>query len=79
MSKLDEVEKGYEQVRVKVQLDNGAMLDAQTYVSSSLTDDPTALDSYKQVILSGADETRLPPDYIHYLQQLPSRPGPGSH
>ncbi len=44
-----------------------------TYISANLTDDTRAHEWYKEIILSGAKESKLPKDYIAYLERLTSK------
>lgn len=68
---LDKVEGGYERVTVRVWKLDGNVVEAVTYISTNLTDDPRAYKWYKEFILSGARENNLPQDYIAYLKGLP--------
>ena len=74
MDTLDRIEGGYDRCLVQICRPDGDAVEAVTYVSNNLTDDPTAYDWYKQYLLSGAREHNLPQDYIAELEQLPSRP-----
>ena len=74
ITKLDKIEKCYNRITIKVIKDNGELVEAETYISDYLIERPIAFDSYKQMLISGAIEHHLPPEYIHYLQQLPSKP-----
>jgi cation transport regulator ChaC len=71
---LDRVEAGYERVTVQVWKLDGNVVEAVTYVSANLTDDPRAHEWYKGLVLSGAREHNLPQDYVAYLERLPSKP-----
>ncbi len=73
ISELDEIEKGYRRITIRVIKNNSETTEAQTYISDNLIDKPVALDFYKQKVISGAIEHKLPEEYILYLQQLPSR------
>lgn len=74
ISTLDKVEKGYTRTKINVIKDDGEIAEAETYISDNLTDNSIAFDTYKQMLTSGAVEHNLPPEYVLYLQQLPSRP-----
>lgn len=74
ISKLDKFEKGYNRTKVKVKKDDGNIAEAEIYISDSLVDNPVAFDAYKQMLIKGATEHKLPAEYIDYLQQLPSKP-----
>lgn len=74
LSALDKFEKGYARINVQVQTDNAEIIEAETYVSASIVSNPTAYDTYKKMVISGASEHNFPPEYIEYLQKLPSKP-----
>lgn len=74
LDRLDRIEGGYHRVQVQVCRPDGWVVDAVTYLSTNLTNDPVAYDCYKRLVLSGAREHNLPQDYIAYLEQLPSKP-----
>lgn len=74
IEKLDKIENGYTRIKVIVKKDDGETVQAETYISNDFIDNPIAFDSYKQMLIRGAVDHNLPIDYIHYLQQLPSRP-----
>ncbi|WP_287158200.1 gamma-glutamylcyclotransferase [Chloroflexus sp.] len=71
---LDRIEKGYQRIRIRVWQPHGETLEAVTYQSTQLTDDPVAYDWYKDLLITGAREHHLPQDYIAYLEQLPAKP-----
>lgn len=72
--RLDGFEKGYSRTKVNVKTDDGKLSEVDIYISEYLTDDPVAFEDYKNLILEGAREQRLPEPYIRYLQELPSKP-----
>lgn len=74
ISRLDGIEKGYIRIKVNVIKDDGVTVEAETYISDNITDNPVAFDSYKQLLISGSTEHNLPAEYVLYLQQLPSKP-----
>jgi len=71
---LDRIEGGYTQIKVTVTRHDGEKKECVTYVSFKFTDDQRAYKSYKEIIIQGARENKLPPAYISYLEQLPERP-----
>ena len=73
LDRLDKAESGYDRVTIQVVKPDGNVVNAVTYVSTNLTDDPSAYEWYKDFILSGAKEGGLPKDYIAYLEGLPSK------
>jgi gamma-glutamylcyclotransferase (GGCT)/AIG2-like uncharacterized protein YtfP len=75
---LDKIEDGYEHATVRVWTLGGNVVEAVTYISENLTDDPRAYKWYKELILSGARENNLPQDYIAYLEGLPVKPNNNS-
>ncbi|GIV89167.1 MAG: hypothetical protein KatS3mg055_1685 [Chloroflexus sp.] len=68
---LDRVEGGYQRITVQVQQPDGTVVEAVTYISGNLTNDPRPYRWYKELILSGAREHNLPQDYIARLEGLP--------
>ena len=74
MDTLDRIEGGYDRCLVQICRPDGDPVEAVTYVSNNLTNDSTAYEWYKQLILSGAREHNLPQDYIADLERLPSKP-----
>jgi gamma-glutamylcyclotransferase (GGCT)/AIG2-like uncharacterized protein YtfP len=72
LARLDRYEGGYERFDVMVDGDEGAQR-ATTY-ASSLRGAPAGLDrAYKGLILAGAREHRLPPEWLAHLESLPER------
>ncbi len=71
---MDGYEKGYDRVQVQVCRSDREVVEAATYVSDDLTEDPRACDRYKEWVLSGAREHCLPNDYVAYIEKLPSKP-----
>lgn len=67
---LDACERGYARIRVEPA---GVTVAVATYVSDRLTADPVLASEYKAIILSGAREHGLPPDWISLLEALPAR------
>lgn len=67
--KLDGIEKGYHRKKFEIDTDNGKV-DASAYISTKLTDSlPSSY--YKDLIVQGAIEYKLPDKYIDYLISLP--------
>ena len=73
---LDRCEPGYERVRIEVVTLDGAPREAHTYAAVQLTTDPTPFDWYKRLIVEGAREHGLPPDWVETLERLPERRDP---
>jgi hypothetical protein len=71
-SRLDACEPGYERIAVSVVL-GGAAVDALTYRSLDLTQDPVPFAWYKRLLVEGARAHALPGDWIRHLEALPSR------
>jgi hypothetical protein len=72
LRRLDRYEGGYERIEVVVYGDAGPR-SATTY-ASSLRGAPRGLDrAYKQLIVDGAREQRLPPEWLAWLESLPER------
>jgi cation transport regulator ChaC len=74
LNKLDKKEGGYKRQLVKVKTEDMDIIEAVTYISANLIDEPVAYDSYKEKVIRGAQEHNLPETHISYLIQLPSRP-----
>ncbi len=73
MSKLDRFEDrgyGYERQWVHVQCNNGEILAAQTYVAIRTDSALKPLHWYKEHVLRGAREHRLPADYIRFIEGI---------
>ncbi len=74
---LDAHEPGYARIDVEVATPL-RRLAAKTYRARVLTDEPVAFDWYKRLIVEGAREHGLPPEWLETLAALPERPDPGS-
>lgn len=73
LANLDKAEGGYDRVSLQVWTSDDVPVEAEVYISRMLTDDPKPFDWYKEFIVSGAQEHRLPESYIEYLKRLPSK------
>ena len=69
---LDRFEGGYERVAVTVSSEAGP-LDATTYASRLTGADPALAGDYKALVLAGAREHDLPPEWVAFLESLPAR------
>jgi hypothetical protein len=67
---LDACEHGYQRIFVTPE---GVARPVQTYLSQRLTEDPVLAADYKRLLVEGAREQRLPPDWIEQLEALPAR------
>jgi len=74
LPKLDEAEGGYKRVEIEMLDEQGHPTTIQTYVSDELTTEPVPYDWYKALIVEGAQEHRLPEDYLRLLEGLPAKP-----
>ena len=72
LSNLDRIEGGYNRITIDVTLHNGKQVEAQTYHSDDLLNNSVPFDWYKNIIIQGACEHKLPQDYIDYLKGIPS-------
>lgn len=72
---LDAHEPGYDRIGVEVRTPL-RHLSAWTYRARIRTDDPVAFDWYKRLIVEGAREHGLPPEWLEALVALPERPDP---
>ena len=71
---LDACEPGYSRLTVQAELRRTAPVEAQTYRSGLLTDEPVPFASYKQLLVDGAREHGLPDEWIRFLLALPEKP-----
>ncbi len=71
---LDAHEPGYNRVPVTLRTEDGEEITAQTYVAQVLTDDPVPFDWYKQLLVDGAREHRLPAAWVKLLVNVPDKP-----
>ncbi len=63
---------GYESKQVTVQAEDGAMMDAFTYVALHIDKAMRPYHWYKEHVLTGAREHRLPDDYISTIELIGS-------
>ena len=71
---LNNYEGGYERRYLDVITEEDSLVNTWVYVSSDLTDDPRPYDWYKELMVKGACEHRLPELYIEFLKQIESKP-----
>jgi gamma-glutamylcyclotransferase len=70
MDKLDRIEVGYERKAFEVHIEE-RIIEANAYISYKLTDAlPTKY--YKEFLLEGAVEHKLPNEYIDFLISIPT-------
>jgi len=69
---LDACEPGYARIGIAVSLGDRQVA-VQTYRSDHITASPVGASWYKQLILDGAREHGLPPEWCAALQALPAR------
>jgi len=72
LARLDRYEGGYERIEVMVDADAGAPV-ATTYVSRLHGARPGLERGYKELVLEGAREHGLPPEWLAFLESLPER------
>jgi gamma-glutamylcyclotransferase len=75
---LDKREKGYDRISLNVLADDELSLEAYVYISSKLTSDPRPYNSYKELMINGAIEHKLPSCYIEFLKQIDSKSDTGN-
>jgi cation transport regulator ChaC len=78
MDSLDKRESGYQRMQVEVVSDDGNLYVAETYIALGLDDKLQPYNSYKTMILEGANEFGLPQIYIDGLTSVLSIPDPKS-
>lgn len=69
---LDRIESGYERIKVRILTRDGEV-DAVTYLSENLTDEPP-YDTYMKYIIDGAKEHQLPEEYFQMLVRISTKP-----
>jgi len=74
IDRLDLIEGGYDRVTVNVDDHNNEDLPVETYISDNLTQDERPTLKYKNYVIGGAKEHKLPDSYIKYLEGFPSKP-----
>lgn len=72
LSRLDRYEGGYKRIEVVVNADAGARA-ATTYASRLHGARPGLEPAYRELVLEGAREQRLPPEWVALLESLPER------
>jgi gamma-glutamylcyclotransferase len=72
--KLDAIEKGYEKQDVTVLGTDGQQIHTFTYVSAQTKDGLKPYDWYLNFLIEGAEENKLPKDYVDYLRGFESVP-----
>ena len=72
--RLDTFEEGYTRTQVEVVTTRGTRVEAGVYMSERITDDPVPFEWYRALLLEGAREHGLPPEYVALLEELPARP-----
>lgn len=70
--RLDARERDYARIEIEIVHGDTRTL-AQTYRSDRLTEDAVAAAWYKRLIVDGAREHALPPDWCAWLESLPER------
>ena len=71
---LDKIEGGYHRINIIVEPVNGNKIPAVTYISDNRSADLLPYDWYKKIVLDGAQEHSLPPDYISAIMKVESIP-----
>jgi gamma-glutamylcyclotransferase (GGCT)/AIG2-like uncharacterized protein YtfP len=67
---LDDIESGYDREILNIVLSEGSNILAEVYVSSKTTEFHNATEEYKNAIIEGAIEHKLPDYYIDELKQI---------
>lgn len=68
--------KGYREERVRVVTPNGEEREAITYVATKKEPALRPYHRYKELVIAGAIEHRLPADYVEWLRTFDSQPDP---
>ena len=71
---------GYARRSLRLRLPNGGTTDAMTYIAGEPYIDASCLpfDWYRDLVVAGAREHRLPPAYLRELERTPAVPDPDS-
>lgn len=73
LRRLDGYEGGYERLNVTILLQDGTLLEVATYMSEQRQKDILPTREYWQRMVRGAEEHRLPADYIATLKSVVCR------
>lgn len=73
LKKLDKAEGGYKRVLITTLDSQNNHIKAFTYISDKTVKNNLPYDWYKNLIIEGAYEHRLPKDYIEYLKLMLSK------
>jgi gamma-glutamylcyclotransferase len=73
MPSLDRIEAGYTRRSLTVLTRAGEMIGAEAYFADKLLAEPLPYRWYKELMVKGAHEHRLPRAYIDSLSRLPSK------
>ncbi len=74
MEQLEKAEEGYDRVYLDVYTDKNEKIKAYVYISSDVIENERPYDWYKEFILEGAREHKLPIEYIEHLEEITSKP-----
>jgi gamma-glutamylcyclotransferase (GGCT)/AIG2-like uncharacterized protein YtfP len=74
MDRLDKNEAGYQRMNVNVKTDKS--VNAITYISFGIDEDILPFDTYKTLVVEGANEFSLPSEYIVEIENMPCKPAP---
>lgn len=74
LGSLDKAEGGYARTTVEVISESGESMTAHTYISSSTTASAIPYEWYKNLVVAGAREHRLPESYIAAIESIPTKP-----
>jgi len=74
LGKLDACESGYTRELTEVVDSMNEAVSAFVYLSSKLTKDTRPYDWYKELVVEGAKEHKLPSEYIRFLETFKSKP-----
>jgi gamma-glutamylcyclotransferase (GGCT)/AIG2-like uncharacterized protein YtfP len=74
--RLDRFELGYARVSLLLTSEHEQPIAAISYIAPETAPDPTAFEWYKRLIIEGAREHGLPPNYMSELERLPARSAP---
>jgi gamma-glutamylcyclotransferase len=79
LDRKEGLNKGYDETMVRVMTVDGALLEALTYQATSIDPSSKPFGWYKEHVLRGACEHRLPGGYIAAIEAVSAVPDPDPH
>ena len=73
LKRLDDIEREYQRTRTDVQTDEGKIVKAEVYFSTKISHNELPFGWYKELLIAGAQEHKLPKSYVEFLKGLRSK------